>query len=235
MPAIARENNLLTYRGCNFLRQRLLLSTLSGKPIKIIDIRSTDDEPGLREFEINLIRLFDKITNGTKVELGETGTSLYYHPGILIGGQFVHECCTQRGIGIVIAYLLFSMYLEPYFTNYIYICLGYYLETLIALGPFCKEPINVTLRGITQSSNDVSVDKVKAAAFPILLKFILVDDGLSLKINKRGLFSYSTCLIYIVFICMLCLQIYSRSASLWWRRSSFYLSCKKITTSFTME
>lgn len=100
MPAIAKENNLLVYKGCNFLRQRLLLSTLSGKPVKIVEIRSTDDEPGLREYEISLIRLLDKVTNGTKVELSETGTSLYYHPGILIGGNFVHDCCTQRAIGL---------------------------------------------------------------------------------------------------------------------------------------
>lgn len=63
---------------------------------------------------------------------------------------------------------------------------GYYLEVLLALGPFCKEPIDVILRGVTQSSIDVSVDRIKDAAFPILLKFILVDDGLSLKVNRRG-------------------------------------------------
>lgn len=104
MPAIAKENNLFVYKGCNLLRQRLLLSTLSGKPIRIIDIRNSEDEPGLKEYEINLIRLFDKVTNGTKVELSETGTTLYYHPGILIGGNFTHDCCVQRGIG---KYLIF--------------------------------------------------------------------------------------------------------------------------------
>lgn len=38
----------LTYDGCNFLRQRLLLATLSGRRVRIRGIRSRDDEPGLR-------------------------------------------------------------------------------------------------------------------------------------------------------------------------------------------
>lgn len=105
MPPFARENNLLVYKGNNFLKQRLLLSTLSGKPVKIIEIRSEDANLGLREYEISLIRLFDKITNGTKIELNESGTSLYFCPGLLHGGAFHHDCCTQRGIGKKVEYL----------------------------------------------------------------------------------------------------------------------------------
>ncbi|XP_028176621.1 probable RNA 3'-terminal phosphate cyclase-like protein [Ostrinia furnacalis] len=160
MPAVL-ENDVLTYKGSNFFRQRLLLATLSGRAVKIDEIRSTHDDPGLKEYEVNLIRLLDKVTNGTRVELSETGTSLYFQPGILIGGQVTHNCCPQRGI-------------------------GYYLEILLALGPFCKEPLNAVLQGVTHSNLDVSVDKIKTAALPILLKFILVDDGLELKVVRRG-------------------------------------------------
>lgn len=99
MPAISNKNNVLSYRGSNFLRQRLLLSTLSGKAVHITEIRQLDEEPGLKEYEVNLIRLLDKITNGTTVELNETGTSLYYNPGFLLGGTIQHDCSIQRGIG----------------------------------------------------------------------------------------------------------------------------------------
>ncbi|XP_038220779.1 probable RNA 3'-terminal phosphate cyclase-like protein [Zerene cesonia] len=160
MPAVV-QNDVLIYKGSNFFRQRLLLSTLSGRSVRIEEIRSSHDDPGLREYEVNLIRLLDKITNGTRVELSETGTSLYFQPGILIGGQVTHTCCPQRGI-------------------------GYYLEVLLALGPFCKEPLNAVLQGVTHHDLDVSVDKVKTAALPVLLKFILVDDGLELKVVRRG-------------------------------------------------
>lgn len=38
----------LTYEGCNFFRQRLVLATLSGKSVKIKNIRTIDDDPGLK-------------------------------------------------------------------------------------------------------------------------------------------------------------------------------------------
>lgn len=98
MPATV-HNDVLVYKGSNFFRQRLLLATLSGRAIRIEDIRCSHDDPGLREYEVNLIRLLDKVTNGTRVELGQTGTSMYYEPGLLIGGQITHSCCPQRGIG----------------------------------------------------------------------------------------------------------------------------------------
>lgn len=98
------RRDILSYKGCNYFRQRLVLSVLSTKPIRITDIRAQDDEPGLREFEVNLIRLIDKITNGTVIELNETGTSIYFQPGLLHGGALEHECSTQRAIGTADCY-----------------------------------------------------------------------------------------------------------------------------------
>ena len=39
---------VLKYEGCNFFRQRLVLATLSSRPVQIREIRSNDDEPGLK-------------------------------------------------------------------------------------------------------------------------------------------------------------------------------------------
>lgn len=64
---------------------------------------------------------------------------------------------------------------------------GYYLDVLLALGPFCKIPINATLRGITNSKDSPSVDHIKSAAMPNLLRFLVVDEGLELKIKQRGM------------------------------------------------
>ena len=38
----------LSYEGCNYLRQRLVLATLSSRPVKITTIRADSDEPGLK-------------------------------------------------------------------------------------------------------------------------------------------------------------------------------------------
>ena len=81
MTSLVGNKHALEFEGSNFLRLRLVLSTLSGKPIRIRNIRAKSTMPGLRESEASLIRLFDKITNGSKIEVSETGTSLYYQPG----------------------------------------------------------------------------------------------------------------------------------------------------------
>lgn len=74
-------STLLDFEGCNFLRSRLVLATLSGRAIRIRRIRDRDEDPGLKEFEASMIRIFDKVTNGSKIEVSETGTQLYYQPG----------------------------------------------------------------------------------------------------------------------------------------------------------
>lgn len=162
MPAVSIENNVLHYRGSNHLKQRLILATLSGKPVRITDIRSNDTEPGLRGYEVSLIRLLDLVSSGSKLDISETGTALSYRPGLLHGGYIQHTCNEERGI-------------------------GYYLDVLIALGPFCKEPIKAVLKGLTNSRESPSVDYVRGAALPMLKRFLVVDDGLELKIKQRGL------------------------------------------------
>uniref|UniRef100_A0A1A9WKJ8 RNA 3'-terminal phosphate cyclase-like protein n=1 Tax=Glossina brevipalpis TaxID=37001 RepID=A0A1A9WKJ8_9MUSC len=164
MSATTIESNFLKYCGSNFLKQRLLLSVLSGKPVKINNIRSENEKVfGLREYEISLIRLLDKLTNGTKIEINSAGTAITFTPGLLHGGQINHECCNQRGA-------------------------GYYLDALIALGPFCKSPLNVKLSNCVTDSNDSpSIDHIKIGALSVLKRFLIVDEGLELKIIKRGL------------------------------------------------
>ena len=97
--------SLLKFEGCNFFRQRLVLATLSSRPIKITSIREDAEEPGLKgkravvqidiyrafylrldlikslnvyllvEFEAGFIRLLDKLTNGSRIEVDITGTN----------------------------------------------------------------------------------------------------------------------------------------------------------------
>lgn len=149
------------YNGCNFLRQLLVLSTLTSKPVKISKIRFKEDDPGIRDFESSLLRLMDKITNGSKIEVNETGTDLSFLPGILSGGRVEHDCGTEHSI-------------------------GYFLEVLVALGPFCKNPLHAILTGVTNNQTDPSVDLIKASVLPVLRKFVLDDEGLELKVVKRG-------------------------------------------------
>ncbi|XP_004600194.1 RNA 3'-terminal phosphate cyclase-like protein isoform X1 [Sorex araneus] len=159
---MATQAHSLSYTGCNFLRQRLVLSTLSGRPVKIRKIRARDDNPGLRDFEASFIRLLDKITNGSRIEINQTGTTLYYQPGLLYGGSVEHDCCVLRSI-------------------------GYYLESLLCLAPFMKHPLKIVLRGVTNDQVDPSVDVLKATALPLLKQFGIDGESFELKIVRRGM------------------------------------------------
>lgn len=64
---------LIHFSGHQYLRHRLILSILSGRPLRIEKIRSDDKNPGLRDFEISLLRLVEKVTNGTVIEISVTG------------------------------------------------------------------------------------------------------------------------------------------------------------------
>ncbi|KAK7087093.1 rRNA-processing endoribonuclease [Halocaridina rubra] len=158
---MASEGELI-YEGSNFFRQRLTLATLCGKPIKIKNIRTSDAEPGLKEYEASFIRLLDKLCNGSQIVVNDTGTSVLYKPGILMGGQLDHSCSNQRAI-------------------------GYYLEPLFMLSPFCKNPVIITLTGVTNNKVDPSIDMIRTSMLPVMKKFFGTDDELSLKLVKRGL------------------------------------------------
>lgn len=51
------NSSIFTFKGCNFMRQRLLLSLVSGKILRITDIRTREDEPGLKGTTFIVARL----------------------------------------------------------------------------------------------------------------------------------------------------------------------------------
>lgn len=152
--------SLITFSGHQHLRLRLVLSILSGKAVKIDKIRSDDKNPGLRDYEISLLRLLEKLTNGTVIEISVTGTAVLLKPGIIFGGPITHDCPLSRSI-------------------------GYFLEPVIMLAPFAKKPMQLTIRGITTDDNDLSVDLFRTVTLPHLQLFG-ISDGLELRIKKRG-------------------------------------------------
>ncbi|THH10790.1 hypothetical protein EW145_g1077 [Phellinidium pouzarii] len=130
---MAQAGVSLKFSGHQHFRYRLVLSILSGKPLRIDRIRADDKDPGLRDFEASLLRLLERVTNGTVIEISYTGTSILLKPGVISGGSITHDCPLSRAI-------------------------GYFLEPLIMLAPFAKKPLDLTLRGITTDDRDLSVD-----------------------------------------------------------------------------
>ena len=96
-----------------------------------------------------------------QVEVSDTGSQLTYKPGVLLGGKVEHQCSLERGI-------------------------GYWLEPILALAPFCKDPLHLILTGVTNNQLDPSPDWIKASCLPILRRFLTDDTGLELSVSKRG-------------------------------------------------
>ncbi|PIA62506.1 hypothetical protein AQUCO_00200489v1 [Aquilegia coerulea] len=65
--------SFMRLKGSQHLRQRLVLATLSSTPILIDDIRHEETWPGLRPYEVSLLRLIEKLTDDCIVEINETG------------------------------------------------------------------------------------------------------------------------------------------------------------------
>lgn len=151
----------IRYRGSSFLRQRLVLATVSGRAVVISDIRPNDESPGLRDFEASFVRLLDKVCDGAEISIDETGTTLRYKPGQIIGGDgLTHTCPPSRG-------------------------LTYFLEGLLLLAPLAKQPLSIRLKGVTNGGPDTTCDTFRTATLPLLAKFGL-SDQLIFKISKRG-------------------------------------------------
>lgn len=155
----------IKYKGSRNFRQIIICATLSGHAVRIEEIHSEDPTPGLREYEISFLRLIEKITNGCTIEINETGTSVYYKPGIIVCGTATHDC-TDSGRAI-----------------------GYYLEGILPLAPFGKVPLNITFEGITNDNIDPSVDLIKSVMLPNIVRFGGVEpEGVELRILRRGSF-----------------------------------------------
>jgi len=140
-----------------------VLSILSGRQIIVKNIRSSDENPGLRDFELSLLKVLEKVTNGSVVNINKTGTRLIFRPGMIDcneGLPVEHECHLARNI-------------------------TYYLEAVVPIAIFGKTMLNLTLKGNTDDSIDQSIDSFKAA-WGHLLKLFGAEGSLDIKVQKRG-------------------------------------------------
>lgn len=164
-PSSSSSSSIIHLKGHINFRARLVLSLLSSRPIIISSIRPQSLSPGLRDFEASFLRLLEKITNGSKVEISYTGTTVKFLPGTIAGGNVTHDCGTTRGV-------------------------GYFLEWIVLLAPFAKKELTLTLKGLTSVEGDMGADLLRTVHLPWLSQFLPPSTSLSspleLRILKRG-------------------------------------------------
>ncbi|KAK8181634.1 RNA 3'-terminal phosphate cyclase family protein [Phyllosticta capitalensis] len=176
--ADAQTQPPLKFTGAKYLTQRLVLATLTGRPIRISQIRSKHANPGLLPHEVSFIRLLDSITNGSTIEFSYTGTTLVYRPGLITG------CAPGHGANI---HGVIRHELPRECTRGV----SYYLIPLCLLAPFSKEKINVLFTGpgvitsSTPTTGDVSADTVRTAILPVFRQFGILAN-MELRILRRS-------------------------------------------------
>lgn len=165
-------------------RQRLIVSILSNRPLLLRNIRSNDlDAPGLRDYEASFLRLLDRMTNGSTIEINATGTQLRFKPGVLLGGTLEHDC----PIGVIE-----ENDNKPLDSSPRYRGVGWFLEGLLPLAPFGKEPLHLTMNGVTDGTchHDPSPEYLTSSLIPLLQRFGVgaAEEGppVSLRVTKRG-------------------------------------------------
>jgi len=91
--------------------------------------------PGMRDYEANFLKLVCQVTNGSKVEISKSGDILKFIPGVITnnyGEMFEFNCGNERNI-------------------------TYFLEGLLPISLFGKEPLKCSMTGITNNTQDISV------------------------------------------------------------------------------
>ena len=158
-------NDLINLKGSDFFRVKIAYSLLLNKPIIISNMRENSINPGLSDYEISFLRLVEKITNGTKVEISRTGTIIKFFPGIITNNyseEVEFECNNSKNV-------------------------TYYLEGITPIAMFGKESLKLSLIGVTNNQNDISADTFKSVTCSLIQKLV-VGDKVEFDIKKRGVF-----------------------------------------------
>ncbi|KAL8413995.1 hypothetical protein RB594_005286 [Gaeumannomyces avenae] len=180
MATTSSAPGYVRFTGHRNLTQRLVLSTLTGKPIHISGIRSSSPTaPGLAPHEISFLRLLEAVTNGSSIQISYTGTTMTYHPGLITGsvpggGASAH--------GDVIEYTLSEANRRG---------ISYFLIPLALLAPFSKAHMNVRFSGpgvITAATElgDMSVDSFRLAILPLYGLFGIPPARIDLLVRQRS-------------------------------------------------
>jgi RNA 3'-terminal phosphate cyclase-like protein len=166
------------FTGHRFLAQRLVLSTLTGKPVHISKIRSSSPtNPGLAPYEISLLRLLETVTNGSAMEISYTGTTMTYQPGLITGAV-----AGAGSVGDMVEHKI------PATCNR---GVTYFLVPLALLAPFSKAHMNVRLSGpgvITSATKtgDISVDTFRTAILPLFAQFGIQPARIEVRVIQRS-------------------------------------------------
>ncbi len=144
--------------GGQILRTAIALSSLTGKPVEVVNIRAKRPNPGLQPQHLTGVKAAALLTNAEVVGAERGSTRLVYRPGVVKCGQYTIDVGTAGSVSLVI-------------------------QTLAPLLIYAPCPTKVTIVGGTDVSWSPPVDYMRFVFVPVLRKF-----GVDMEITllKRG-------------------------------------------------
>jgi len=144
--------------GGQILRTAVALSAITGKPIKVFNIRAKRDNPGLRPQHLTAVKAIAQLCNA-RVKGAEVGSmTLEFYPGRVRGGAYVFDVGTAGSIPLV-------------------------LQALLPVLAFSDSPVTVRVRGGTDVPMAPTIDYVRE-----VLSRLTYSLGYSfeVKVERRG-------------------------------------------------
>lgn len=128
------------------LRERLILSIYSKKKI-ILGFGEHNNfiNFGLKNFEIDLLSMIDKLIKGSIIHINEAGTFLDFVPGFIEETKIFHKINCLRGISYYLEFILYLLLFNPFKTE-------------------------IKLCGIRSLNIDISLENIVYVTVPLLRK-----------------------------------------------------------------
>ncbi|MFW9914986.1 MAG: RNA 3'-terminal phosphate cyclase [Candidatus Thorarchaeota archaeon] len=145
--------------GGQILRTSVTLAAITGKKVRVKQIRANRPNPGLRRQHITGILAAASLTNSNVKGLQVGSQSFEYDPQQLEGGEFRYDVGTAGSVSLVI-------------------------QTLIPIALWAEEPARVELTGGTDVKWSPPIDYLRFVYFPVLSK--ILGAKIVLKLRQRG-------------------------------------------------
>ncbi len=144
--------------GGALVRVALALSTVTGQPFHITNIRANRPQPGLKAQHLASIHALKQISNAKTNDIQLGSTKLQFTPGKIKGGRYEFDIGTAGSITL-------------------------FLQAIILPCLFAPSKITLTIKGGTSGKWQASVDYLQYLLLPQLQRFV---EKINLKIIKRG-------------------------------------------------
>ncbi len=144
--------------GGALVRVALALSTITGQPFKVTNIRAGRPKPGLKAQHLTSINTLKELCDAKTSEVKLGTTEFWYHPGTIKKGKFEVDIGTAGSISLL-------------------------LQALILPSLFAPGKVTLTIKGGTCGKWQASVDYLQNILLPYLQRFV---ESITIKILKRG-------------------------------------------------